>query len=72
MFKKSFEIPVGFSDHSTGIASAIIAVTMGSKIIEKHITLDRSMGKNVMMVSIEGGVDIEKVAKEAPEKIHKI
>ena len=36
------------------------------------ITLDRSNGKNVMMVSTEGGVDIEKVAEETPEKISKV
>ena len=36
------------------------------------ITLDRAKEKNVIMVSSEGGVDIEKVAKETPEKIHKV
>ena len=35
------------------------------------ITLDRSKGMDVFMVSSEGGVDIEKVAKETPEKITK-
>ncbi len=35
------------------------------------ITLDRSVSKDVMMVSIEGGVEIEKVAAETPEKIIK-
>lgn len=35
------------------------------------ITLDRSTSKNVMMVSTEGGVEIEKVAAETPEKIVK-
>jgi len=36
------------------------------------ITLDRNLGKDVFMVSTEGGVEIEKVADEAPEKIIKI
>ena len=36
------------------------------------ITLDRNLGKDVFMVSTEGGVEIEKVADEAPEKIVKI
>ena len=36
------------------------------------IVLDRSIGKFVMMASTEGGIDIEKVAEETPEKIHKI
>ena len=35
------------------------------------IVLDRSCGKFVFMVSIEGGVEIEKVAAETPEKIVK-
>ncbi|MCX8009565.1 MAG: ADP-forming succinate--CoA ligase subunit beta [Ignavibacteria bacterium] len=35
------------------------------------ITLDRASSKNVVMVSTEGGVEIEKVAAETPEKILK-
>lgn len=35
------------------------------------ITLDRQTGRNVVMVSTEGGVEIEKVAEETPEKILK-
>lgn len=34
---------IGFSDHTIGIAAPIIAVGMGAKIIEKHITVDRGM-----------------------------
>ena len=36
------------------------------------ITLDRSQIKDVFMVSSEGGVEIEKVAEETPEKIIKV
>ena len=36
------------------------------------ITLDRAKEKNVIMVSPEGGVDIEEVAEKTPEKIHKV
>ena len=36
------------------------------------ITLDRAKEVNVIMVSPEGGVDIEEVADKTPEKIHKI
>lgn len=35
------------------------------------ITLDRSQARNVIMVSTEGGVEIEKVAAETPDKIIK-
>ncbi len=36
------------------------------------ITLDRAAGKNVFMVSTEGGVEIEEVAAKTPEKIIKV
>lgn len=34
---------IGFSDHTIGIAAPIVAVGMGAKIIEKHITINRGM-----------------------------
>ncbi len=34
---------IGFSDHTIGISTAIAAVAMGAKLIEKHITIDRRM-----------------------------
>ncbi len=43
LLQDAFAVPVGYSDHSTGIVSAIAAVTLGAVIIEKHITLDKSM-----------------------------
>ncbi len=36
------------------------------------ITLDRSRHQDVIMVSTEGGMDIEKVAEETPDKIVKV
>ena len=36
------------------------------------ITLDRSVGQFVFMVSTEGGMEIEKVAEEFPDKISKV
>ncbi len=39
----AFQIPIGFSDHTTGIHISIAAVAKGSKVIEKHFTLDRKM-----------------------------
>jgi N-acetylneuraminate synthase len=43
----------GYSGHERGYAVAIAAVTLGAKIIEKHITLDRSMLGNDHKVSLE-------------------
>lgn len=41
--KRYAQYTIGYSDHTIGIATPIAAVAMGSKIIEKHITLDRQM-----------------------------
>ncbi|MDZ7772869.1 MAG: ADP-forming succinate--CoA ligase subunit beta [Balneolaceae bacterium] len=51
-----------------------IYVTDGVDIEQEFylgILLDRAKSKNVIMVSTEGGVEIEKVAEETPEKIVK-
>ena len=36
-------IPIGYSGHETGIASSVAAVALGACMVERHITLDRSM-----------------------------
>ncbi|MBL79386.1 MAG: N-acetylneuraminate synthase [Nitrosomonadaceae bacterium] len=41
--KKSFALPVGYSDHSEGTAVAIAAVALGAILIEKHFTLDKTL-----------------------------
>jgi N-acetylneuraminate synthase/UDP-hydrolysing UDP-N-acetyl-D-glucosamine 2-epimerase len=38
-----FGLTVGFSDHSQGPAAAIAAVARGAAVVEKHLTLDRTM-----------------------------
>ena len=38
--KDKLKVPIGFSDHTKGSLASIIAVGLGVKIIEKHITLN--------------------------------
>jgi len=40
---RRFQVPVGLSDHMIGITAPIAAVALGASIIEKHITLSRSI-----------------------------
>jgi N,N'-diacetyllegionaminate synthase len=41
--RSEFNCVVGFSDHTIGTLASVAAVAMGASIIEKHLTLDRSM-----------------------------
>lgn len=41
--KNYFNVEVGYSDHTDGIAVPIAAVALGASIIEKHFTLDKSL-----------------------------
>jgi succinyl-CoA synthetase beta subunit len=63
--------------HQTGPEGRIVQRVLVEETlpIEKEfylgITLDRAIGKNVVMASSEGGVEIEEVAARSPEKILK-
>lgn len=38
-----WNVAIGFSDHTVGKDAAIAAVALGASVVEKHITLDRTM-----------------------------
>jgi N-acetylneuraminate synthase len=40
---RQFGVPVGYSGHERGIAVSTVAAALGASIIERHITLDRTM-----------------------------
>ena len=40
---RRFGVPVGYSGHERGIAVSTVAAALGASIIERHITLDRTM-----------------------------
>lgn len=42
-YYKSFNIPLGYSDHTKGNISAIGSIFLGCKVVEKHFTLDKKM-----------------------------
>lgn len=41
--RERFACPVGLSDHSLGVEIAIAAAARGAAIVEKHLTLDKSL-----------------------------
>jgi N-acetylneuraminate synthase len=40
---RQFDVPVGYSGHERGIAVSTVAAALGACVIERHITLDRTM-----------------------------
>ena len=51
--KDLFKLPVGFSDHTTGIWASLEAVRLGAVLTEKHFTVSRSLPGCDQVCSLE-------------------
>jgi len=52
---EEFGVPVGFSDHTLGVEVAIAAAALGASVIEKHLTLDKTLPGPDHRASLEPG-----------------
>ncbi len=53
--RDTFDVAVGYSDHTLGIEVATAAVALGATVIEKHFTLDRTLPGPDHKASLEPG-----------------
>jgi N-acetylneuraminate synthase len=53
VLKQRYNVPVGYSGHETGLPSSVAAKVLGACMIERHITLDRSMWGSDHAASLE-------------------
>ena len=72
---RRFGVPVGLSDHTMGIAAPVAAVALGACVIEKHLTLSRSLGGPDGAFSLEPDeframVDAVRTAQRALGEVH--
>jgi pseudaminic acid synthase len=72
---RRFEVPVGLSDHTMGIAVPVTGVSLGACIIEKHLTLLRAAGGPDSGFSLEPAefkamVEAVRTAEQALGSIH--
>jgi len=42
-FRNAFNVPVGFSDHTTTPTASLGAVALGASVIERHFTIDKKL-----------------------------
>lgn len=53
--KREFDCPIGYSGHEVGLIPSVVAVALGACMVERHITLDRSMWGGDQAASVEPG-----------------
>src|SRR5690606_16595947 len=52
-FRDKFSVPIGYSGHEVGLVTTVVAVALGACLVERHITLDRSMWGSDHAASVE-------------------
>lgn len=50
---RTFDCPIGYSGHETGLMPTVASVALGASFVERHITLDRAMWGSDQSASIE-------------------
>lgn len=60
--RAAFGVAIGYSDHTLGIELPIAAVALGATVIEKHLTLDRTLPGPDHAASLEPGEFAQMVA----------
>ncbi|WP_300345396.1 N-acetylneuraminate synthase family protein [Nesterenkonia sp.] len=53
MLAERYGVPVGWSGHEPGLQISVAAVALGAAIVERHITLDRTMWGSDQAASVE-------------------
>jgi len=48
-----YKCPVGYSGHEYGLNPTVLAIALGAKIVERHITLDKNMWGTDQSASVE-------------------
>jgi N-acetylneuraminate synthase len=51
--REEFDCPIGYSGHEVGLATTVAAVMVGACMVERHITLDRSLWGSDQAASVE-------------------
>jgi len=76
--KQAFPYPVGYSDHTLGLAVPFAAVARGASMIEKHFTISRSLPgpdhpfalePHELKAMVQGIRDVEKAIGSAQKKM---
>jgi N-acetylneuraminate synthase len=65
--QERYKVPVGYSGHEPSVSPSVVAAALGATVIERHITIDRSMYGSDQAASLE-----ENGLRQLVTTIHKI